>query len=150
MESFTNPFKYDENDLVNIMSEAASNDLCAQEEIETRLFAECVAERISKDDVNLWPPPKRRKLQTWISALKQRKVTVGNKVLEMKEDRVFTLSHGPCLHRMVSSSTAQRRAISYKSWRRYLNVKPPLQITTENKPSIQITTENKLPLQTTT
>ena len=46
-----------------------------------------VAERIQKEDKNLWSKMKRRKLLTWKSTNKKTKVTVNNEVIELQEDQ---------------------------------------------------------------
>ena len=52
-----------------------------------------VAERIQKEDKNLWSKMKRRKLLTKKSTNKKTKVTVNNEVIELQED--------PCLFALM-------------------------------------------------
>lgn len=92
MKSFTNPFSVEGDDLFNlvtksVMPENVKQDVCNQGEIGQEMFDAFVAQRIKSSSVNLWAPMKKRKLATWTTTLKKTKISAGDKVVELKQDR---------------------------------------------------------------
>ena len=92
LRNFTDPFKEDGNELINlvtkvIMPEKGKNDICERGEIGKKLFETLVTDRIKTNKVNLWSPMKRRKLLTWKDSEKMLKLSCKDKVIELKEDR---------------------------------------------------------------
>ena len=90
LRNFTDPFKEDGNELINlvtkvIMPEKGKNDICERGETGKKLFETLVTDRIKTNKVNLWSPMKRRKLLTWNE--KVLKLSCKDKVIELKEDR---------------------------------------------------------------
>lgn len=70
-----------------VMPEMVKKDFCEQSEIGRRLFDCFVKERVQSGEVNLWSPMKKRKLLTWKTSAKVVKVTAGDKIAELQEDR---------------------------------------------------------------
>jgi hypothetical protein len=92
MEAFSNPFTEDCDELFNlatkaVMPEKVSRDLCRQTMLGQQLFDDFVTSRINTSETNLWAPMKSCRLQTWKTAGKRVKVNLGQKVMELKEDR---------------------------------------------------------------
>lgn len=92
LRNFTDPFKEDGNELINlvttvIMPEKVKNDICERGEIGKKLFETLVTDTIKTNKVNLWSPMKRRKLLTWKDSEKVLKLSCKDKVIELKEDR---------------------------------------------------------------
>ena len=77
------------------MPEEVKRDLCAQSVEGDKLLNTFVAERIQKEDQNLWSKMKKRKLLTWKSTNKKTKVTVNNEVIELQEDRRLVCQSRP-------------------------------------------------------
>lgn len=50
-----------------------------------------VAERVQSETANLWVPVKKQILATWKHAVKNVRITTGDKVVELREDP-FTVS----------------------------------------------------------
>ena len=92
MKTFTNPFTEDSDALFNlvtkaVMPEKVSTNLCRQSKLGQQLFDDFVTSRITTNTTNLWSPIKKCQLQTWKAAGKKVKLSLGQKVMELKEDR---------------------------------------------------------------
>ena len=79
-------------DLFNIVSKAVmpdkvKEDLSTRSEVGRMMFEAFVTECIKSGKINLWSPMKKRWLNTWKSFRKTIKVTSGEQVVELKEDR---------------------------------------------------------------
>ena len=89
---FTNPFSEQSNDLFNLVTkvvvpEKIKEDLCNQSQIGQKLFEAFVCDRIQSNKTNLWAPMKKHKLSTWKDMAKKMKLSAGDKVVELQEDR---------------------------------------------------------------
>ena len=92
LNTFTNPFKYDGDDLINlvtksVMSNVVKDDVCNHANVGKDLYQKFCETRIISKSVNLWDPMKKVKLQTFKSASKIIKVKVKDEIVELKEDR---------------------------------------------------------------
>ena len=92
LNNFTNPFKYDGDDLINlvtksVMSNVVKDDVCNHANVGKDLYQKFCETRIISNSVNLWDPMKKVKLQTFKSASKMIKVKVKDEIVELKEDR---------------------------------------------------------------
>ena len=90
--NFSNPFEEELSDLFNLVTksvvpEQVKEDLCKQADIGSKLFETFVAECIKNEDINLWAPSKKQKLATWKTAGKKVRITAGDQVVELREDR---------------------------------------------------------------
>ena len=92
IERFTNPFTEESDDLFNLVTKVVvvdkvKGDLCGQSMIGRKLLETYVNERIKSDKVNVWSKMKKRKLLTWRCNGKKLRVSLKDKVVELKEDR---------------------------------------------------------------
>ena len=92
LKSFTDPFTEDSDELFNlvtkaVMPEDVKRDLCEEPMIGEKLLQTFISTRIASGQTNLWAPMKKYHLKTWKTMAKRIKVTVGEKLLELKEDR---------------------------------------------------------------
>ena len=92
MESFTNPFTQESNNLFNlvrkvVVPEKVQKDLVGQSEIGQKLFDTFVRDRIQSGRINLWSTMKKQKLQTWKSMAKKIKIPCTGETVELQEDR---------------------------------------------------------------
>lgn len=96
IQGFTNPFTENAKDLCNIVTKAVMpdvvrTDVVSEPEIGNNLAETFIAERLTSGKVNLWSPMKKRQLKTWRSAGMKMKITAGDKIVELQEDRsLFT------------------------------------------------------------
>ena len=73
LNNFTNPFKYDGDDLINlvtksVMSNVVKDDVCNHANVGKDLHQKFCETRLISNSVNLWDPMKKVKLQTFKSA----------------------------------------------------------------------------------
>ena len=91
---FTNPFTDQCSQLINMVTKAVLPEKI-QEDINNRTTIgedkclQFVSERIITNNVNLWAPMKKLKLQMWSSAGKKVTIKNGDKIVELKEDRAL-------------------------------------------------------------
>ena len=92
LQGFTNPFEYDWDDIINIVTKAVVS-VDVQKDIETleqkgsETFDEFIESRLKTRNTNFWDSMKKLSLKTWKSSLKETKIKVGDKTVELKEDR---------------------------------------------------------------
>ena len=94
INKFTNPFTDDCDQLINmvtkaVMPEKIHNDISQSMQIGEERFVEFVAERITTNQVNLWAPMKKLKLQMWSSSGIKSKIKSEDKIVELQEDRAL-------------------------------------------------------------
>jgi hypothetical protein len=94
MNSFTNPFTDESDELLNLVTKAVmpdtiTKDLCRKSSLGQQLFDDFVSNRINTNNVNLWSPMKKCQLHTWKTTGKRDNILLGEKVVEMKEDRTL-------------------------------------------------------------
>ena len=91
LQGFTNPFEYDGDDIINIVSKAVVAVDIQRETLEQKgsgKFDDFVESRLKTRSTNVWEPMKKLSLKTtWKSSLKETKLKVGDKTVELKEDR---------------------------------------------------------------
>ena len=89
---FTNPFSEQSNDLFNpvtkeVVPEKIKEVLCNQSQTSQELFEAFVCDCIQSNKINLWSPMKKHQLGTWKGMDKKMKLSAGDKVVELQEDR---------------------------------------------------------------
>jgi len=92
IQGFTNPFTENAKDLCNIVTKAVMPDIVrtyvvSEPEIGNNLAKTFIAECLTSGKVNLWSLMKKRQLKTWRSAGMKMKITAGDKIVELQEDR---------------------------------------------------------------
>ena len=92
LQGFTNPFEYDGDDLINIVTKAVAaldvqRDIESLEQKGSDKFDEFIESRLRTRNVNFWDPMKKLSLKTWKTSLKETKIKFGDKTMELKEDR---------------------------------------------------------------
>ena len=92
LQGFTNPFEYDGDDIINILTKAVvtgdvQKDIETLEQKGSEKFDEFIESRLKTRNTNFWDPMKKLSLKTWKSSLKETKIKVGEKTVELKEDR---------------------------------------------------------------
>jgi len=70
-----------------VMPDVVRTDAVSEPKIGNNLAETFNAERLIPGKVNLWSPMKKRQLKTWRSAGKKTKMTEGDKIVELQEDR---------------------------------------------------------------
>jgi hypothetical protein len=94
IDTFTNPFADGCDQLINMVTKAVlpekiQADINKRIEIGEERFVQFVSERIVTNNVNLWAPMKKLKLQMWSSVGKKVTLKDGDKIVELKEDRAL-------------------------------------------------------------
>ena len=89
---FTNPFSEQSNDLFNLVTkevvpEKIKEVLCNQNQIGQKLFEAFVCDCIQSNKINLWSTMKKHQLGTWKDMDKKMKLSAGDKVVELQENR---------------------------------------------------------------
>ena len=92
IRQFCDPFRNDYDNIINIVTKAVVTDIIQTHIIERNsiggnLLAKFIEQRVVTNEVNLWSPVKKQKLQTWTANNKRVKVKDGDKVIELTEDR---------------------------------------------------------------
>lgn len=92
LQGFTNPFEYDGDDIVNIVTKAVvavdvQRDIETLEEKGSDKFDEFIESRLKTRNTHFWDAMKKLSLKTWKTSLKEIKIKVGDKTVELKEDR---------------------------------------------------------------
>lgn len=92
LQGFTNPFEYDGDDIINIVTKAVvavdiQRDIETLEQNGSDKFDEFVESRLKTKSTNFWDPMKKLSLKTWKTSLNETKLKVGDKTVELKEDR---------------------------------------------------------------
>ena len=92
LQEFTNPFEYEGDDIVNIVTKAVvpenvQNDLANIEKIGSQKLDEFLESRLKTQRRNVWDPMTKVSLNTWKNSIKSTKVKVGDQTMELKEDR---------------------------------------------------------------
>ena len=92
LQGFTNPFEYEGDDIINIVTKAVvpenvQNDLAKIEKVGSETLEEFLESRLKTQRINVWDPMKKVSLKTWKTTLKETKLKVGDKTVELKEDR---------------------------------------------------------------
>ena len=92
LRCFTNQFSEQRNDLFNLVTQVVvpqkiKEDLCNQSHIGQKLFEAFLCDRIQSNKTNLWAPMKKHKLSTWKDMGKKMKLTTGDTVVKLQEDR---------------------------------------------------------------
>ena len=91
IEGFINPFSYQENDIINqvtnaVISEKIKQGICLIEEVGVATRETFIQERIKTEHVNIWAPMQNVQLQTYSAPLNNVHVAISNKVSELKEE----------------------------------------------------------------
>ena len=68
-----------------------STDMCRQSKLGQQLFDDFVTSRIITNTTDLWASMKKCQLQTWKAAGEKVKLSLGQKVMELKEDRSLSV-----------------------------------------------------------
>jgi hypothetical protein len=92
IQNIGDPFQHYSEDVINlvtkeVMSQQVKHDILQLSEIGEELFKKFRQERISSNELLLWAPLKRRKLQTWSVSTKKVRYNDQGQVFELKEDR---------------------------------------------------------------
>lgn len=92
LESHVNPFEYDNSDVINLVTKAVmpnetKTDLCDIDSKGNKQFTLFTEERLKSNAVNFWAPLKKVSLKTWKDSVRKTNVKLGDKVVELKEDR---------------------------------------------------------------
>jgi len=69
------------------MPDVVRTYVVSEPEIGNNLAKTFIAERLTSGKVNLWSLMKKRQLKTWRSAGMKMKITAGDKIVELEEDR---------------------------------------------------------------
>lgn len=89
IKQFTNPFAGESDQVITmvtkaVVSEKIQQDINSSTEVGAEKFAQFVKEMITREQVNLWAPMKKQKLQMWSSAGMKAKLKNGDQVVELK------------------------------------------------------------------
>ena len=94
INKFTNPFTDECEQLINmvtkaVMPERVLHDICRRTQIGEECFAQFVSDRIITNNVNIWAPMKKQKLQMWSSSAMKTQTKSEDKIVELQEDRAL-------------------------------------------------------------
>ena len=75
IEAFINPFSYQENDIINLVTKAVmlekiKQGICLIDEVGVTKMETFIQERIKTEQVNIWATMQKVRLQTWPASLK--------------------------------------------------------------------------------
>ena len=92
LRSLTNPFTEQNYDLFNLVTkiivpEKVKEAFVNQSQIGHELYGTFVRDRIQSQKTNLWSPLKKHHLRTWKDMGKKGKLSTGDKVVEIRQDR---------------------------------------------------------------
>ena len=74
------------------MADDVNEELINEPEIGNSLAESFTNECVTSEKVKLWSPMKKRQLKTWRMAGKKARVTTGDKIVELQEDRAISVA----------------------------------------------------------